>query len=118
MVASHVGIGCRGWNVLVVGLLAGAVAQHGIVGARIAHAATICWKTGLEAGLITVHGVPQILFVMFGGIGVVLSVLAARRLLLERSLGVYVALLSTAAYIAGITVWGALLATPFVRIVY
>ncbi|MGK4008275.1 hypothetical protein WMF31_37010 [Sorangium sp. So ce1036] len=118
MLASDMGVVRHRWNVLVVGLLAGAVAQHWIVGARIAHAATICWKTGVEAGLITVHGVPQIMFVVFSGIGVALSVLAAQRLLLKRSLGGYMALLSTAAYIAGVTVWGALLATPFVQIVY
>jgi hypothetical protein len=106
------------WKLLVAGLLAGAVAQHWIVGARIAHAATICWKTGVEAGLITVHGVPQIMFVLVSGIGVALSVLAAQRLLLKRSLGGYIALLSTAAYIAGITVWCAFSATPFVRTIY
>ncbi|WP_437734214.1 hypothetical protein [Sorangium sp. So ce1335] len=118
MLPSDVGVVRRRWNVLVVGLLAGAVAQHWMVGARIAHAATICWKTGAEAGLITVHGVPQIMFVLVSGIGVALSVLAAQRLLIERGLGGYLALLSTAAYIAGVTVWCALLATPFVRIVY
>ncbi|WP_437780402.1 hypothetical protein [Sorangium sp. So ce1097] len=118
MLLIDVSVVCRRWNVLVVGLLAGAVAQHWIVGARIAHAATICWKTGAEAGLITVHGGPQIMFVLVSGIGVASSVLAAQRLLLQRGLGGYMALLSAAAYVAGIVVWCALLATPFVRIVH
>ncbi|WP_438017500.1 hypothetical protein WMF18_43210 [Sorangium sp. So ce315] len=68
--------------------------------------------------LATVHGVPQIMFVLVSGIGVALSVLAAQRLLLKRGLGGYMALLSTAAYVAGVTVWCALLATPFVRVIY
>ncbi|MGK3997910.1 hypothetical protein [Sorangium sp. So ce1024] len=118
MLPSDVGAVRRRWNVLAVCLLAGAVVQHWVIGARITHAATICWKVGVEAGFITMHVVPQIMFVLGSGIGVALSVLAAQRLLLERRLGGVVALLSTAAYIAGITVWCALLATPFVRSVY
>ncbi|WP_437786111.1 hypothetical protein [Sorangium sp. So ce1097] len=118
MFASDEDVVCRRWDALVIGLLAGAVTQHWIVGARIAHAATICWKTGVEASLISVHVFPQIMFVLFSGIGVALSVLAAQRLLIKRSLGGYMSLFSAAAYISGVMVWCALLATPFVHIAY